>query len=196
VRVERGEILAVVGPSGSGKSTLLHLLAGLDRPTKGTVQINGQDLSTLSDAASATLRARHIGFVLQRANLIPSLTVRENVAAPLMLTGIARAKALPRADAMLERVGVGARRAAFPGEISGGEAQRAAVARACIGTPAIVFADEPTGAVDQAAGQLVMDLFTDLIRSTGAGVLIVTHDMAVAERGDSCLRLLDGKQVG
>jgi ABC-type lipoprotein export system ATPase subunit len=195
VEVRRGEVLAIVGPSGSGKSTLLHLLAGLDRPSTGDVRLDGQDLGALDDAAAAGFRARHIGIVLQRSNLIPSLTVRENVAAPLMLSGTARGEAIERADEMLAKVDLGHRAAAFPADVSGGEAQRAAVARACVATPSMVFADEPTGAVDQSAGQRVMDLFVELVRASDAGMVIVTHDPAIAERGDAVLRLLDGRRV-
>lgn len=195
VRISKGEILVVVGPSGSGKSTLLHLTAGLDSPTAGCVHLDGTDLSAMTDAEAAAFRAKHIGVVLQRANMIPSLTLRENVGAPLMLSGEGRSAALERADAMLERVGLSARRAAFPGEVSGGEAQRAAIARACVAEPLMVFADEPTGAVDQRAGQRLMDLFAELVRGSGAGLMLVTHDPAIAERGDSVLRLLDGRRV-
>jgi lipoprotein-releasing system ATP-binding protein len=193
VTLRRGEILTIVGPSGSGKSTLLHLLSGLEDPTSGSVHFEQADLRALSDGASASLRARRMGFVLQRANLVPSLTVRENVAAPLMLAGVRRAGALAAADLMLERVGLSHRRAAFPGQVSGGEAQRAAVARACVGEPAAIFADEPTGAVDRAAGEVVMGLFEGLVRECGAGVVIVTHDMALAARGDRTLMLIDGR---
>lgn len=195
VRLQRGEILAVVGPSGSGKSTLMHLLAGLDVPSSGAVSLNGQDLYAMSDAEAARFRAEHIGFVLQRANLIPSLTVRENVAAPMILSGVSRAQALGRADEMLDRVGVGRRARAFPAQVSGGEAQRAAVARACAGRPVVVFADEPTGAVDQAASATVMDLFGELVRELGTSAVIVTHDDAVARCGDTVMRMLDGKSV-
>ena len=195
VVLRRGEVLTVVGPSGSGKSTLLHLLSGLDAPTTGSVWFEQVDLKTLSDSTSASVRARRMGFVLQRNNLISSLTVRENVAAPLMLSGVVRRKALEIADRMLKRVGVGHRAAAFPGQISGGEAQRAAVARACIGEPAVIFADEPTGAVDRAAGGVVMDLFDQLVRESGASAIIVTHDRAVASRGDSTLTLIDGRSA-
>lgn len=195
VRVRRGELLMVVGPSGSGKSTLLHLLSGLDQPTSGRVVLDGVDLAEISDADAARLRATRLGFVLQRANLVPSLTVRENVAAPLMLSGVRRDEALKRADAMLERVGVAHRCAAFPGQVSGGEAQRAAVARSCIGEPAVIFADEPTGALDQAAGTVVMELFEEMARAAGAGAVIVTHDPSIAERGDAKLELLDGRPV-
>jgi ABC-type lipoprotein export system ATPase subunit len=196
ISVERGEILVVVGPSGSGKSTLMHLLAGIDTPTSGAAYLNGQDLSAMSDAEAARFRAEHIGFVLQRSNLVPSLTVRENVAAPLMLAGVRRQKALRRADAMLERVGIGARARAYPSQVSGGEAQRAAVARACVGEPVVVFADEPTGAVDQACGQVVMDLFVELAREGGTSAVIVTHDERVASQGDTVVRMLDGRRVG
>jgi ABC-type lipoprotein export system ATPase subunit len=196
VGVERGETLVVVGPSGSGKSTLLHLLAGLDRPSSGAAYVDGRDLSAMADAEAARFRAEHLGFVLQRANLVPSLTVRENVAAPLMLSGLGRRKALGRADAMLERVGIGPRAGAFPAQVSGGEAQRAAVARACIGEPLVIFADEPTGAVDQASGAIVMDLFAELAREGGTSAVIVTHDQGVARRGDSVVRMLDGRRVG
>lgn len=195
ISVRPGEILVVVGPSGSGKSTLMHLLAGIDEPTSGTAYLNGQDLAAMADAEAAKFRAKHIGFVLQRSNLVPSLTVRENVAAPLMLSGMRRRKALKRADAMLERVGIGSRAGAYPSQVSGGEAQRAAVARACIGEPVVVFADEPTGAVDQASGQVVMDLFAELAREGGTSAVIVTHDERVARRGDTVVRMLDGRRV-
>jgi len=195
VTVGRGEILVVVGPSGSGKSTLMHLLAGLDRPTEGVASLNGQDLGSMSDAEAARFRAKHIGFVLQRANLIPSLTVRENVAAPLMLSDVSRSEALERADAMLKRVGIGSRAGAFPAQVSGGEAQRAAVARACVVEPLVVFADEPTGAVDRAAGNVVMDLFEELVGEKQTSAVIVTHDERVASRGNAILRMLDGRRV-
>ncbi|HMI80895.1 MAG TPA: ABC transporter ATP-binding protein [Solirubrobacterales bacterium] len=196
VGVERGETLVVVGPSGSGKSTLLHLLAGLDRPTSGSAHLAGRDLGAMSDAEAARFRAEHLGFVLQRANLVPSLTVRENVAAPLMLSGLGRRKALRRADAMLARVGLGPRAGAFPAQVSGGEAQRAAVARACVAEPLVVFADEPTGAVDRASGEVVMGLFAELAREGGTSAVIVTHDPGIADRGDTVVRMLDGRRVG
>jgi len=193
VEVRAGEILAIVGPSGSGKSTLLHLLSGLDTPTSGQVLLEGVDLHSLGDRKLAGLRSRRIGFVLQRFNLIPSLTVRENVAAPMMLSGVPRDKALARADEMLHRVGIGHRGAAFPAQISGGEAQRAAVARACSNNPALIFADEPTGALDLAAGDRVMDLFGELVRDLRASAIIVTHEPRLAARADARLELCDGR---
>lgn len=190
------ELLAVIGPSGSGKSTLLHLLAGIDSPSGGTVEVGGRDLASMSDAEAAHFRARRIGFVLQRDNLIPSLTVRENAAAPLMLAGVPRREALKRATELLERVGLDHRLDAFPADVSGGEAQRAAVARACSGEPLLVFADEPTGALDRASGERVVELLCELVADVGAAGLIVTHDPAIANRAERTLRLLDGRPSG
>jgi ABC-type lipoprotein export system ATPase subunit len=187
-----GELLAVIGPSGSGKSTLLHLLAGIDSPSSGSVEVDGRDLASMSDAEAAHFRAKRIGFVLQRDNLIPSLTIRENAAAPLMLAGVPRGEALQRASELLERVGLGHRLDALPADVSGGEAQRAAVARACTGEPLLVFADEPTGALDRQNGQGVVELLCELVADVGAAGLIVTHDPAVAGAAERTLRLLDG----
>lgn len=186
-------LLAVVGPSGSGKSTLLHLLAGIDAPSEGTVEIDGRPLGSMGDAESAHFRASQIGFVLQRDNLIPSLTIRENAAAPMLLSGARRGDALERATELLERVGLGRRLDAFPREVSGGEAQRAAVARACTGKPLLVFADEPTGSLDRASGAGVIELLCELVVDIDAAGLIVTHDPEVAARADQTLRLLDGR---
>jgi ABC-type lipoprotein export system ATPase subunit len=191
-----GELLAVIGPSGSGKSTLLHLLAGIDTPSAGTVEVEGEDLGAMSDAEAAHFRARRVGFVLQRDNLIPSLTVRENAAAPLMLAGVPRGEATERATELLERVGLGHRLDAYPSDVSGGEAQRAAVARACSGEPLLVFADEPTGALDQANGEGVVELLGELVAAVGAAGLIVTHDPGVAARAERTLSLLDGRPNG
>jgi ABC-type lipoprotein export system ATPase subunit len=189
-----GELLAVVGPSGSGKSTLLHLLAGIDRPSSGSVAVGGRALESMSDAESAHFRASEVGFVLQRDNLIPSLTITENAAAPMMLAGVRRKEATDRATELLERVGLGHRLDAFPSDVSGGEAQRAAVARACTGRPRLVFADEPTGALDHANGEGVVELLHELIVDIDAAGLIVTHDPEVAARANKTLRLRDGRQ--
>jgi len=188
-----GRLLAVVGPSGSGKSTLIHLLAGIDAPDEGTVEIAGRSLDSMNDAEGARFRASQIGFVLQRDNLIPSLTIEENVAAPMLLAGRRRSDAVKRAGELLERVGLRHRCRAFPGEVSGGEAQRAAVARACTGKPLLVFADEPTGSLDQASGEGVIELLCELVADIGAAGLIVTHDAEVAARADQTLRLVDGR---
>jgi lipoprotein-releasing system ATP-binding protein len=187
-----GRLLAVVGPSGSGKSTLLHLLAGIDTPSAGTVEVDGRPLGSMKDAESAHFRASQVGFVLQRDNLIPSLTIRENAAAPMLLSGVRRSDALERASELLERVGLGHRLDAFPNEVSGGEAQRAAVARACTGKPRLVFADEPTGALDRSSGEGVIALLCELIVDIDAAGLIVTHDPEVAVRAHRTLRLVDG----
>jgi ABC-type lipoprotein export system ATPase subunit len=195
VELVRGRTLAVVGPSGSGKSTLLHLLAGIDVPTQGTVEVDGRRLDKMNDTQSAEFRATKVGFVLQRDNLIPSLTIRENVAAPQLLSGAKRADAIRRADELLERVGMAARADAFPNAVSGGEAQRAVVARACTGRPLLVFADEPTGALDQASGDGVMELLRELVSDVEAASVIVTHDPRVAQHAHETLRLVDGHVV-
>jgi ABC-type lipoprotein export system ATPase subunit len=193
IELRAGELTAVVGPSGSGKSTLMHLLSGLDTPTAGEVELAGRNLAALSDGQLAACRARDMGFVLQHHNLIPSLTIAENVAAPLLLSGHKRADALARAQEMLDAVGVGHRADARPSEVSGGEAQRAAVARACAGRPRVIFADEPTGALDSAAGAVVLDLFVQLVkRNTDATGLLITHDPAIAGAVDRVVHLRDG----
>jgi lipoprotein-releasing system ATP-binding protein len=191
-----GRILVIMGPSGSGKSTLLHLLAGLDEPTSGTVELRGQPLTSLSEAEAARLRAAEIGFVLQRDNLIPALTLTENVAAPMLLAGRSRDESVERAREYLRRVGLAHRVDAFPAQVSGGEAQRAAIARACAGEPALVFADEPTGALDRQAGRSVMELFRELVTEIGAAAAIVTHDEELARSADEVVRMVDGRVVG
>lgn len=188
-----GRLLAVVGPSGSGKSTLLHLLAGIDAPSEGTVEVDGRSLDSMGDGESARFRSSQIGFVLQRDNLIPSLTIQENAAAPMLLSGFRRNEALERAAELLERVGLGHRLSAFPGEVSGGESQRAAVARACTGKPLLVFADEPTGSLDRASGAAVIELLCELVVEIDAAGLIVTHDSEIAARAHQTLRLVDGR---
>lgn len=188
-----GRITALMGPSGSGKSTLLHLLAGLDTPTEGEIRLGGDLLSALSEQDRASWRAQHAGFVLQANNLIPSLTVEENVAAPMLIAGQSRKSSLQRAREMLAEVGLDHRAGAWPAEVSGGEAQRAAVARACAGSPKVVFADEPTGALDSAASTVVMELVARMSRAVGAATLLVTHDPEAAATGDEVLHLRDGK---
>jgi lipoprotein-releasing system ATP-binding protein len=192
IELRPGTITVVVGPSGSGKSTLLHVLSGLDTPTTGRVWMVGVPLSELSETRRAQWRARHIGFVLQRDNLIPSLTLEENVAAPLILAGLARAEAVRRARETLEVVGLSHRAQAWPATVSGGEAQRAAVARACTGHPRLIFSDEPTGALDSDASHNVLNLFVKLSRLTNAAALLVTHDPAAAKVADSVVYIEDG----
>jgi predicted ABC-type transport system involved in lysophospholipase L1 biosynthesis ATPase subunit len=187
--------VALVGPSGSGKSTLLHLAGGLDVPDAGTVRLDGRDLSGLSVAERARLRRRDVGFVFQFFHLLPSLTVAENVELPLLLDGRRGRAARATAEAVLERVGVAHRAAHLPGELSGGEMQRAAIARALVGGPRLVLADEPTGNLDSATGRAVLDLLSSLVREAGTTLVMVTHDEAAAERTGRVVRLLDGRLV-
>ncbi|WP_399081995.1 ABC transporter ATP-binding protein [Streptomyces sp. BBFR2] len=196
VEISANEFVAIVGKSGSGKSTLVNLLSGLDVPTSGTVTLLGRDLSALSEKEMAELRARHIGFVLQKDNLIPSLTISENVAAPLVMGGEKLSSALERAREILGQVGLGHRADRWPSEVSGGEAQRAAVARACVGSPAIVFADEPTGALDEENGKRVREIFRQLVAEQGAAGVIITHDMDLADEADVVITISDGETSG
>ncbi|WFB10752.1 ABC transporter ATP-binding protein [Streptomyces sp. LX-29] len=195
LEVSAGEFVAIVGRSGSGKSTLANVLSGLDRPTSGTVTLLGRDLSRLGEAEAAAMRAREIGFVLQKDNLIPSFTIEENVAAPLVMGGTKLSDALKQAREMLSEVGLSHRAKQWPGQVSGGEAQRAAVARACVVQPAIVFADEPTGALDEENGRQVQEIFHKLVSTTGAAGLIITHDRDLAAGADTVITLADGQVV-
>ncbi|WP_413098178.1 ABC transporter ATP-binding protein [Streptomyces sp. Inha503] len=196
VEIAAHEFVAIVGKSGSGKSTLVNLLSGLDVPTSGTVTLLGKDLSTLSEKELAGLRARHIGFVLQKDNLVPSLTIEENVAAPLVMGGTRLSVALRRARATLDDVGLGHRADRWPSEVSDGEAQRAAVARACAGSPAVVFADEPTGALDEENGKRVREIFRRLTAEHGAAGVIITHDMDLADEADIIITISNGETTG
>jgi putative ABC transport system ATP-binding protein len=190
--LEPGAFLAIVGPSGSGKSTLLGLLAGLDRPRGGRVWLDGQDLGALSEDERARVRAEKVGFVFQSFHLIPTLTARENVQVPLEL----RAQpARERADELLARVGLGDRGHHYPAQLSGGEQQRVAVARAFSHRPRLLFADEPTGNLDAATGARVIDLLTELNRETGTTLVLVTHDPDLAARARRVIRLKDGAVV-
>ncbi len=189
--LEAGESLAVVGPSGSGKSTLLGLLAGLDQPSRGRIEIEGRDLSAFSDSESAAFRARRMGFVFQSHRLLPALSALENVRTPLDLAGAA--DATTRAIAWLERVGLGARRDHQPRQLSGGEQQRVAVARALANDPALIFADEPTGSLDQRTGADLADLLFSLAAERRTTLVLVTHDERVAARCARQLRLVDGR---
>jgi predicted ABC-type transport system involved in lysophospholipase L1 biosynthesis ATPase subunit len=193
IALQAGQVTTLMGPSGSGKSTLLHLLAGLETPSVGTVHYQGGPLADLSEDELARWRAEHAGFVLQRNNLIPTLNVAENVAAPQILAGERRQVAMERARAALTDVGLAGRVSQFPTQLSGGEAARAAVARACLGSPSIIFADEPTGNLDRENGAVVLDLLISKVRATGAAALIVSHDQVVADAGDRVLRLVDGR---
>jgi ABC-type lipoprotein export system ATPase subunit len=195
IDVRAGEMLVIVGKSGSGKSTLCNVLSGVDRPTSGTVTLLGHDIASLSDAEMSRLRATRIGFVLQRDNLVPWLTIEENVAAPLIFGGASRKDALAAARESLARIGLSHRATAWPSLVSVGEAQRAAVARACIGKPEVVFADEPTGALDRHNGELVRELFWTLVREQNAAAVLVTHDPDLAADSDTVVHLADGRIV-
>ena len=190
--LEPGAFLAITGPSGSGKSTLLGLLAGLDRPTRGRVVLDGHDLAALSEDERARVRAEAVGFVFQSFHLIPTLTARENIQVPLELRG---EDGRARADELLERVGLGDRGHHYPAQLSGGEQQRVAVARAFAHRPKILFADEPTGNLDAANGQNVIALLGELNREQGTTLVLVTHDPDLARRAHRVIRLRDGAVV-
>lgn len=190
--IEAGETVAIMGPSGSGKSTLLHCLSGVLVPDGGVVEFDGRPLSQLGDRERSHLRLAKFGFVFQDGQLIPELPARENVALPLQLTGTSRGKALKAADDVLGRIGLAALRDRRPGEMSGGQAQRVAIARAMVGRPAVVFADEPSGALDQATGHEVMQLLTTTVSMIGASLVLVTHDINVARWCGRLVEIRDG----
>lgn len=196
ITVTAGEVVAVTGPSGSGKSTLLHCLAGIVRPDFGTVEYDGERLDLLPEKRLSELRRTEFGVVFQFGQLIPELTAADNVALPLMLAGTPRPAARERAVEWLERFGVQERAARRPGEMSGGEAQRVALARAMATGPRVVFADEPTGALDSLAGEQVMTALTGTARESGTAVLLVTHDDQVAAYADREVSLRDGTVLG
>jgi len=190
--LESGGFLAITGPSGSGKSTLLGLLAGLDRPTRGHVVLDGQDLSSLSEDERARVRAEKVGFVFQSFHLIPTLTAQENIQVPLELRG---EEARGRARELLERVGLADRGHHYPAQLSGGEQQRVAVARAFAHRPKILFADEPTGNLDAANGANVIALLAELNRELATTLVLVTHDQEIARHADRRILLIDGQIV-
>jgi ABC-type lipoprotein export system ATPase subunit/ABC-type lipoprotein release transport system permease subunit len=192
LEITPGEFVALVGPSGSGKSTLLNLLGGLDRPSSGELWLDGLPLHTAEEKERTNHRRRRVGFVFQSFNLLPRFTALENVAVSLMLSGVPKAEREARATALLERVGLGHRLQHYPGELSGGEQQRTAIARALIHNPALVLADEPTGNLDSVTGEEVMALLQELNREQGVTLIVVTHDPEVAAYADRIVRLRDG----
>jgi len=192
--IGRGETVAVMGASGAGKSTLLALLAGLDEASSGTVSLAGHDLTRLDEDGRAAVRARHVGFVFQSFHLVPSLTAVENVMLPLELAG--RGDARSAALEVLGRVGLAARVGHYPRQLSGGEQQRVAIARAFVTRPDVLFADEPTGNLDAATGERIMQLLFGLNTETGATLVLVTHDRALAERCGRTIHLDAGRVVG
>jgi putative ABC transport system ATP-binding protein len=193
LRVDEGEFVAVTGASGCGKSTLLHLLGGITRPTSGRVFLEGVDLATLDDDGLAAVRRRRIGFVFQRYNLLPELSLAENVALPLVLDGVGDARSNAAARQALDAVGMAHRAAHRPDELSGGEQQRGAIARALVTAPAIVLADEPTGALDSANSARVVELLQRLVAERRQTVILVTHDPSVAAAAKRTVRMKDGR---
>jgi putative ABC transport system ATP-binding protein len=192
--VPRGDYCAIVGPSGSGKSTMMNILGGLDTPTSGKIVIDNADIGTLSDEELAMFRNKTIGFVFQSFNLLPRLTALENVELPMIYGGVLPKERHERASALLERVGLGERLTHRPTQLSGGQQQRVAIARALAGEPALVLADEPTGALDTHTGQEILALFGELNRE-GATIVIVTHDHEVAGATRRTIEMRDGKIV-
>jgi putative ABC transport system ATP-binding protein len=188
----RGDFLAIRGPSGCGKSTLLHIVGGMDRPSQGSVWLDGQLLNDFSLPALARLRRRHVGFVFQSFNLLPTLTVLENVMLPLLLDNAADRPSRQRAGSLLEQVGLSGRADHLPAQLSGGEMQRAAVARAVVAEPQLLLADEPTGNLDSASGRRVMELLSELNRGLGVTVLLATHSPEAAGYARRTLHLRDG----
>ena len=191
--VPAGEFSAIMGPSGSGKSTLMHLLAGLDRPTEGSVHIGSEDAGAMSDAQLTKLRRRHVGFVFQAFNLLPVLTAEENVTLPLAIAGIKPDR--DEVDRLLDRVGLTDRRKHKPSELSGGQQQRVAVARALITKPTVLLADEPTGNLDSTSGESVLALLREAVALDGQTIVMVTHDQHAADQADRIVHLADGRIV-
>ncbi|HHJ18906.1 MAG TPA: ABC transporter ATP-binding protein [Gammaproteobacteria bacterium] len=189
LEIAEGEFVAILGRSGSGKSTLFNLISGIDQPRGGAIRMDGRDLSSLNERDRTLFRRRHIGFIYQFFNLLPTLTVRENLLLPLELNGLPPR----RADELLEAVALPDRAAAYPDRLSGGEQQRVAIARALVHDPRLVLADEPTGNLDLQTGQRILEMLDRLVREAGKTLVLATHSRAVAERADRVLALVDGR---
>ena len=192
LEIHPGEFVALVGPSGSGKSTLLNLIGGLDRPTGGEIWVDGLELGKATDKRLVHYRRERVGFIFQSFNLLQTRTAVENVEVPLMLAGVSRGVRRERATALLERVGLGRRAGHRPNELSGGEQQRVAVARALANDPRLVLADEPTGNLDSKTGAEILGLLEDVLRQGGRAMVLVTHDSGVAAHADRVIHLKDG----
>jgi putative ABC transport system ATP-binding protein len=191
--IEEGRFVALLGQSGSGKSTLLNLIAGLDTADSGSIVVRGLELNGLREPERTLFRRRHVGFVYQFFNLLPTLTVLENVALPAELNGLSAAEAQDRALALLDEVGLADRHESYPDSLSGGEQQRVALARALVHDPALILADEPTGNLDSTTGRHILDLLDHIVRKRGKTLLVATHSQEVAERADAVWELRDGK---
>ncbi|HQP84811.1 MAG TPA: ABC transporter ATP-binding protein [Thermoanaerobaculia bacterium] len=195
LEVEAGEFVSIMGPSGSGKSTLLHVMGLLDAPTRGSVELNGRKVDSLSDGALAKVRNAELGFVFQTFHLVPDLSVLDNVEVPLLYRGGGARERRRKAEAALGRVGLSARTRHFPAQLSGGQQQRVAIARAIVGSPRVLLADEPTGNLDSAMGDEVLALLSELNRADGTTVVMVTHDERQAAKTHRVVRLFDGRPV-
>ncbi len=195
ISIQKGEFVAIVGPSGCGKSTLLNLLGGLDQPTNGKVLLDGQDLADFSEEQLASLRRQKLGFIFQRHDLFPVLTARENIEFPLLLGGKILAERTKRADELLNQIGLLDKANHLPDELSGGQQQRVGIARALANDPLILLADEPTGNLDSATSTEIVNILIELTRNQGLTLVMVTHDLEVADKADRKLFLRDGRLV-
>lgn len=193
LQIEKGEFLAIVGTSGSGKSTLLNMMSGLERPTKGEILLNGTSINKVKEKDMATFRSKHMGFIFQHYNLLTALTALENAALPLVLQGVAPRERNKRAVEMLKILGLGERMKNKPTQMSGGQQQRVSIARALINNPKILFADEPTGNLDTRTTQEIMELLTGTVKEKGQTLVMVTHDLGVANYADRVIHMVDGE---
>lgn len=190
--VQQGEYIAIMGPSGSGKTTLMNIIGCLDVPTSGTFLLDGEEISGLSENRMAEIRNKTLGFVFQHADLLPELTALDNVALPLLYRGVRKKERRARAAEVLEKVGLGDRMEFYPNQMSGGQCQRAAIARAIVGNPKLLLADEPTGALDSQSGKNIMQLFRQL-NQEGITIITITHAVEVAQEADKCFHIYDGE---